>query len=477
MILNHSLPIGKESMPQEIWFGKYRVIKLLGRGGTAKVYLAEHIKLNSLRAIKHISRYNPLYKLQLREAQILKDLRHPCIPIIYDIEEDEDGSYIVEQYLEGVTLREYVEERNCLDSNAVVNFALQLCDLIKYLHSVKRPVLYLDLKPDNIIVSDGTLKLVDFGSAMFRDEAGLCAEHYGTIGYAAPELYGSDSPDERSDVYGIGTLLYFMATGRSLCTVDEKSGHVDFIICRKKLKRIISKCLRYDPSQRYASVSILERHLSAIMKKERNFPHKGSSVEIGIAGAQQRIGTTHMCFRLCSYLNKRNVKCLYVEQSGSRSLRRAAGRYFGPEDDDGIIKMNGIMMVAADRMQETDVPDFKAVVRDYGKLDIANRDQFLQSDVKILVLGAKDWELDYSEEALELISEYKDVVFLINFVDGRQFRRAVKSMTAGNCLRIPYEPDPFVLPKDKNSREFFRELADLCFGQRSNGHEKKTHAF
>ena len=58
------------------------------------------------------------------------------------------------------------------------------------------------------------------------------------------------------------------------------------------------------------------------------------------------------------------------------------------------------------------------------------------------------------EEALELISEYKDVVFLINFVDGRQFRRAVKSMTAGNCLRIPYEPDPFVLPKDKNSREF-----------------------
>ena len=352
-------------MPQEIWFGKYRVIKLLGRGGTAKVYLAEHIKLNSLRAIKHISRYNPLYKLQLREAQILKDLRHPCIPIIYDIEEDEDGSYIVEQYLEGVTLREYVEERNCLDSNAVVNFALQLCDLIKYLHSVKRPVLYLDLKPDNIIVSDGTLKLVDFGSAMFRDEAGLCAEHYGTIGYAAPELYGSDSPDERSDVYGIGTLLYFMATGRSLCTVDEKSGHVDFIICRKKLKRIISKCLRYDPSQRYASVSILERHLSAIMKR------KELSAQRIIGGNQDSRSTARNRHNPYVFQALQLLKQAECEMPVCRAKRkpqpwRAAGRYFGPEDDDGIIKMNGIMMVAADRMQETDVPDFKAVVRDYG---------------------------------------------------------------------------------------------------------------
>jgi serine/threonine-protein kinase len=63
---------------------------------------------------------------------------------------------------------------------------------------------------------------------------------------------------------------------------------------------------------------------------------------------------------------------------------------------------------------------------------------------------------------LELVSEYKDIIFLFNFVDGKQYREIIKSMSFGNCLRIPYEPDPFAVSKDKNSQEFFRELALLC---------------
>ena len=463
-------------MPQEIWFDKYRIIKLLGQGGTAKVYLAEHIKLKSFRAIKHISKYHPLYKLQLKEAHILKDLKHSCIPIIYDIEEDEDGSYIVEQYLEGVTLKEYVAERNCLDNDIIVHFALQLCDLIKYLHSVKRPILYLDLKPDNIIVTDNTLKLIDFGSAMFRDEADSHAEHYGTNGFAAPEMYGSESLDERCDVYGIGMLLYYMATGKSLSTMGEITEHIDFIGCSKNLKRIISRCLRYDPSQRYASVSVLEQHLSAIMKKKSHLFSQGSSIKIGIAGAQPRIGTTHMSFRLCSYFNRQNIKCLYIEHNKSRCLWHASKRYFGLYSDKDIIKMNGISMVCEDHTQEMEISEFKVIIKDYGSLNMSNKEQFMQSDVKILILGAKDWELEFSEEALELVSEYKDVIYLFNFVDGKQYRQIIKNMMFRNCLRIPYEPDPFALPRDKNGREFFRDLTVLCTELRSDKLEKKANA-
>jgi serine/threonine-protein kinase len=463
MIHHHSLLIGKESMQEEIWFDKYRIIKLLGQGGTAEVYLVEHIKLNSFRAIKHIAKHHPLYKLQLKEAQILKDLKHSCIPIVYDIEEDEDGSYIVEQYLEGATLREYVTDRNYLNEDIIIHFALQLCDLINYLHSVKRPVLYLDLKPDNIIVTDSTLKLIDFGSAMFRDEADSMAEIYGTVGFAAPELYGGDCLDERCDVYGIGMLLYFMVTGKALTSSAEKKEHIDFIInCPKKLKRIISRCLRYDPSQRYASVSGLEQHLSAIMKKKKYLIEQGSSIEIGIAGAQQRIGTTHMSFRLCSYFTWQNIECLYVEQNKSRCLWQAGNRYFGLNKNQGIIKMNGIAMVSADHAQMMDFSGYNVIVKDYGSLNKTNKEQFLQSRIKIIVLGAKDWELGFSEEALELVSEYKDVIFLFNFVDGRQYRQVIKSMVFRNCLRIPYEPNPFARPKEKNSQEFFRELAVLC---------------
>jgi serine/threonine-protein kinase len=451
-------------MPQEeIWFDKYRIIKLIGQGGTAEVYLAEHIKLNSYRAIKHISKHHPLYKLQLKEAQILKDLKHSCIPIVYDIEEDEDGSYIVEQYLEGVTLKEYVTERNCLNDDIIIHFALQICDLIKYLHSVKRPILYLDLKPDNIIVTDRTIKLIDFGSAMFRDEANKNAEYYGTVGYAAPELYGKSGLDERCDVYGIGTLLYFMATGKSLSTTGGKTNHIDFINSRsKKLRRIISRCLRFDPSQRYPSVSRLEAQLSAIMNNKKYTFNPGSSIEIGIAGAQSRIGTTHLSFRLCGYLNRQNIPCLYIEQNKSRCLWQISNRYIGLKRDKDIIRMNGISMICADDSPTADISGYNVLVKDYGCLNMNNMEQFLESEIKILILGAKDWELEYSEETLELISEYKDVIFLFNFVDGRQFKQVIKNMMFRNCLRIPYEPDPFARPRDKNSHEFFKELVALC---------------
>lgn len=449
-------------MPQEIWFDKYRIIKLLGQGGTAEVFLAEHIKLNAFRAIKHISKHHPLYKLQLKEAQILKDLKHSCIPIVYDIEEDEDGSYIIEQYLEGVTLREFVSDRKLLSEDIIIHFALQLCDLINYLHSIKRPVLYLDLKPDNIIVTDKTLKLVDFGSAMFRDEADSTADYYGTVGYAAPELYDGNYLDERCDVYGIGILLYFMITGKALSASTEKIEHIDFIKnSPKKLKRIISRCLRYDPSQRYATVSVLEQHLSAIMKKKKHLIDRGSSIEIGIAGAQQRIGTTHMSFRLSGYLISRNIECLYIEKNKSRCLWQLENRYIGIKKDQGIIKMNGIPMVSADYVQMMDLSGYDVIIKDYGSLDMTNMEQFLKSRIKILVLGVKDWELGFSEEALELVSEYKDIIYLFNFVDGRQYRQVIRSMIFRNCFRIPYEPDPFARIKDKNSQEFFREICSL----------------
>ncbi|MDI9510189.1 MAG: serine/threonine protein kinase [Clostridiales bacterium] len=450
-------------MLQEIWFDKYRLIKLLGQGGTAKVYLAQHIKLNSFRAIKHISKHNSLYKRQLKEAHILKDLKHSCIPIVYDIEEDEDGSYIIEQYLEGETLSEFVSKRNHLNEDIIIHFALQLCDLIKYLHSEKRPILYIDLKPENIIISKDTLKLIDFGSAVFCDEVENNLEFYGTIGYAAPELYYKNRIDERCDVYGIGMLLYYMVTGKSISRPGEKIDHIDYTTNKhKKLKRIINKCLKYDPSQRYSSVLKLEQDLLASINKKT---YKGiieSSIDIGIAGSQPRIGTTHMSLRICSYFNRHDRACLYLEHNRSRCLWNIRNRYYLTKKDQDVLRIKGIEMASAGYEQVMDLTEYNVIVRDYGCLGLENKDQFLQSKIKILILGSKDWELGYSEEALTMISEYKDIIFMFNFVDGRQYMKAIKSMVDRNCLRIPYEPDPFAKPRDKNSQEFFRDLLGLC---------------
>ncbi|WP_278320056.1 serine/threonine-protein kinase [Herbinix hemicellulosilytica] len=443
-------------------------MKLLGLGGSSKVYLAEHIKLKSYRAIKYIPKHHPMYKLQLKEAQILKDLKHSCIPIVYDIEEDKDGSYIIEQYLEGITLKEYVKNSNCLNKDVIIHFALQLCDLIRYLHSVKRPILYLDLKPENIIVSGMKLMLIDFGSAIFRDEADKFTEFYATVGYAAPELYRNSLADERCDVYGIGILLYFMATGKVL-EFDTGLEHIDFSAnIDKKLKRVISRCLRYNPSQRYASVARLEKDLLEIGKKKKFKIKSGSSVEIGIAGAQKRIGTTHMAFRLCNYFIAKNISCLYIEQNDSRCIWQIKNRYYDLKGDQGVIKFKGIPMVSHSDVETADLSEYNIIIRDYGNLDMKNKEDFLNSHIKILVLGAKDWELGFSEDALEIITEYKDIIFLFNFLNGKQFGQIIKHMPDRNCMRIPYEPDPFAMPKDKVSKEFFTELVKICTEEVAN---------
>jgi len=446
-------------MHQEIWFQKYKILGLLGRGGTARVYLAEHIILNSYRAIKVISKNNPFYDLQRNEAFILKNLRHSCIPIIYDIEENEEGSYIVEQYLEGETLRDYVEARGSCSDDIIIKFGLQICDLIHYLHSIERPVLYLDLKPENIIISGDEIKLIDFGSAMYQDELTDQHKYMGTLGYAAPELFRKGRIDERCDVYGIGMLFYYMATGchitrgrTELQPIEEIGG------CSAQLQHMISKCLRYHPYQRYATVAGLYKQLSALLKKDQSQKQRKEVMVIAVAGALDRIGVTHFAFRLCRYYDKTNRRYLYEERNASECVCRMKRCYDGTSGHDGVCELKGIPMLSYQQRVQHDYRSYPILIRDYGVLSEDNLTDFLSCDKRILILGAKDWELEQSEKVLRLIKEQNDVCYLFNYMDGRQFRYAMKHMNHRIGYRIPYEPDPFAEISLRERSELFDEL-------------------
>ncbi|MDD3173412.1 MAG: serine/threonine-protein kinase [Herbinix sp.] len=446
-------------MQQDIWFQKYRILGLLGRGGNAKVYLVEHIKLNSFRAIKFISKNHPLYDLQWKEALILKNLKHSCIPIIYDIEEDEDGSYIVEQYLEGDTLKSYISTKGTFREDIIIRFGLQLCDLIKYLHSIERPILYVDLKPDNIILSDMTLKLIDFGSAIYRDELSDQQEYYATKGYAAPELYQNKKIDERCDVYGIGMLLYYMATGLTLSNNSRGINNIDDTLnCSKKLKKIINNCLKYNPSQRFSSVTGLSRQLSAMIRKNQFQPETSQAVKIAVAGTQPRIGVTHLSFRLCKYFAGQSLKCLYQERNDSGCVWDIKNCYEEVFALDGICTIEAIPMLAYKQSCRNSTEVYSVTVQDFGCLTKDNIQEFLSAEVKLLILGAKDWELKFAEQVIDMTSEYKDITYLFNFMNGRQFQRIMKNMEQKNSYRIPYEPDPFAKINQRNGLEFFHEL-------------------
>ena len=175
------------------------------------VYLATHLVLDEKRAIKRISKASQAYSRFRQEGLIMKSIRHPGIPIVYDFEEDESYGYLIEEYLEGDSLFDIVREQGALSAARTVSIGIQICHLVHHLHSARaNPILYLDLQPKNLLLCRGTVKLVDFGRAALAGETGGAV---GTPGCAAPEQYAGEVPDERTDVYGVGAVLYFLRTG------------------------------------------------------------------------------------------------------------------------------------------------------------------------------------------------------------------------------------------------------------------------
>ncbi|MGN0315851.1 MAG: protein kinase [Fusicatenibacter sp.] len=235
--------------------GKYRLIRVIGRGGTAVVYLAKDVHLGKQWAVKEVEDHTNMIK---REAELLKDLDHPGLPRVVDLIWDGTKYYLIMDYLQGKSLGQMVRKGYCFSGDEILRIGIALCDILGYLHTRKPAILYRDLKPDNVMITkDGQVKLVDFGIARTYFEG--CEseeERYGTKGYAAPEQYLGKS-DVRTDVYGLAALLQVLVCHSSV----KKHG---------KLQRILRKCMRKDPERRYQSVWKLQSALEQLStSKER----------------------------------------------------------------------------------------------------------------------------------------------------------------------------------------------------------------
>ncbi len=456
--------IGKERMANQIWFHKYRIIKALGRGGSADVYLAEHIKLKSLRAIKRISRDNILHDQLLNEAYILRNLRHSCIPVIYDFEEDAHNSYIIEQYIEGRSLKVFRQLYRHLPENLIIHFAIQVCDLLQYLYSSDNPILYLDLKPENIIISDNVVKLIDFGASSYKNHLEERKYSLGTRGYAAPELYTGHMPDERTDVYGIGSLLYYMVTGSSYDKSFERRYDGELLRhCSKALQLIIKQCLRYNSNLRYPTVRALKNKLLGINHKKLISNSKSrESISIALAGTQHRIGTTHLAILITSYLNGSGKRGLYIENNDSNHISFLLKRYRNIKMVNGICQIFSCNLIPGYTANFSyNKEDYPFTVIDYGCLNHHNLEDFLKADIKLMIAGAKEWELSGTEEVLRLLSGEKEIKYLFNFLDGNQYGIIIKQMGRQACYRIPYEPNPFEWKKNDYLEDFLKNIIDL----------------
>ena len=247
--------------------GRYEILKEIGHGGMSTVYLAMDKNLNKQWAVKEICKVGndeheqAVVNSLLVEADLMKRLDHPALPRIVAIINTQETICIVMDYIEGETLESILTKYGAQSEETVVEWALQLCDVLSYLHSQKPPIIYRDMKPGNIMLKpEGNLKVFDFGIAREYKEQSLAdTTVLGTKGYCPPEQYGSRQTDARSDIYALGMTMHHLLTGK-----DPRTPGYEYASIRQyrpelsgSLERIIDKCTALDPEQRYQNCSEL----------------------------------------------------------------------------------------------------------------------------------------------------------------------------------------------------------------------------
>ncbi|NLE14022.1 MAG: DUF5050 domain-containing protein [Clostridiales bacterium] len=185
----------------------------------------------------------------LEEAKLLQRLDHPGIPKVLFSREKEGKSCLVREYAEGRTLYDIVSERGCLSAEDIFGIAGKLAEILVYLHRQTPPVIHRDIKPQNIIAGrDGRIHLIDFGIArehkhQRRQDTAIVL----TLDYASPEQYGFEQTTPLSDIYSLGVVLLFLATGRTVRS-DLEAQIVD-----NRLRELIGQCIAFNPKMRIKS--------------------------------------------------------------------------------------------------------------------------------------------------------------------------------------------------------------------------------
>lgn len=443
-------------------FGKYLVEGVLGRGRQGTVYLARHTVLNELRAIKRVSRDNPG---ALREAELLGSIRHPGVPILYDVETDSKYHYLVMEYLPGETLSARMEQEGFLETE-VLSLGVELCRILIMLHTFRQvPVLYLDLQPENVMICGGRLKLLDFGSAMTPEMTARERIRFGTPAFAAPEQKNGGSLDVRTDVYGLGAVLHYMCSGEPPGKGSGGFGKPFQGRQKVRLGDIIRSCLMEQKEDRPESIGKVLGELTVLSAEMKS--RNGRSLRIAVCGSRTGIGVTRMCLETAEYAASAGLACVLEETRAGGDLEKMAENGYGP-DDSGVYRAGRYRIRPAyGNLVKIQVPDCDMLVADCGdRLDAAAGSG---ADMHLLLCGTEVWDTERTEEAIRFMSQCRDVSVL--------FRGALESwkpVLPEKLINIPY----FRLPEGmgKTGKRQRRAVMDELFRRRLENNGKTLPA-
>ena len=265
---------------------RYEIIKTIGEGGMANVYLANDTILDRKVAIKvlrgDLSNDEKFIRRFQREALSVSNLSHPNIVEVYDVGEEDGQYYIVMEYIEGKTLKQLLKKRETLTLPEVIDIMLQLTDGLAHAH--ESYIIHRDIKPQNIMILDnGLVKITDFGIAMALNATQLTQTNsvMGSVHYLPPEQANGKSATVKSDIYSLGILMYELITG-SVPFKGDNAVEIALKHMKEKIpsirkqnptipqsvENIVIKATAKNPRNRYDSVKEMHEDLEVCMEKE-----------------------------------------------------------------------------------------------------------------------------------------------------------------------------------------------------------------
>ncbi|MGN1135636.1 MAG: Stk1 family PASTA domain-containing Ser/Thr kinase [Oscillospiraceae bacterium] len=264
--------------------GRYEITELIGVGGMADVYKANDLLENRVVAVKILKNEfadNEDFVRRFRnESKAIAVLSHPNIVKVFDVGFSDKLQFIVMEYIDGITLKEFMEQQGVLKWKDTVHFIVQILKALQHAHD--RGIVHRDIKPQNIMLfPDGTIKVMDFGIARFAREEGktISDKAIGSVHYISPEQARGDITDEKSDIYSVGVMMYEMLTGVKPFDADNP---VTVALMHMQnepklpreindsipegLEEIVVRAMQKEPSKRYQSASEMIKDIEDFKK-------------------------------------------------------------------------------------------------------------------------------------------------------------------------------------------------------------------
>ena len=462
---------------------RYEALKLINTGGTSKVFLVSDKNLNTQWAIKKVKKDAEAVSTIMTEVNVLKSLRHPALPRIIDIREDEEFFYIVMDYIPGENLRTVLRTSGPQEQDTVVSWAISLCDAISYLH--KHGIIYRDMKPSNVMLTpDGDIKLIDFGIARNYDpNLSEDTVSLGTEGYAAPEQYeGFGQSDARTDVFGIGITMFQLLT--DINPVTHRKNTFSIRLARPELSsgldKVILKATNKDRELRYQTAEELKQALlhyhdldnETVRKKNK----KKARVSIFVI-------LSLVCFALSGasfFLNRQQIdnryQALVSDSQNAKHIEEAIN--LKPQESEGYI---ALLNSYGEEFDQNEASDFSHVFAEHQN-EIKNKDE-------VAMAAGEKMLSSYTEESLRgklfaaepyfsaVSKEYERYAAANAYVKLASFYRDFVMQGEGSIVREANKKDYAELLKNMNEviasvskykgaeqKNLLLTVSDLCLG-------------